>query len=536
MAGVKESPRQKMINMMYLVLTAMLALQVSNAILQKFQLLNNSLEQANSSAQKTNERTLASMREAVDKAGNKPEYVKLLSQATDLRKSTEELMTYINGLKDQIINEAGGGIDPETGGIKNLAEEEKVASLMVGASKNGKGYELRTKLDAYVAALKPFLPANAEIPSLALDAKDDPAMANTDAITKSKDFAELNFSQTPVPAALASLSQKQAEIRRLEAIALDYLAQQVGAKEIKFDKIFAVVIPDSRAVVVGQKYRAEVAIGAYSTAITPRISINGAALPVKDGKGVYEVTAQGGQFNTNGQLERSYTATLSFPKPDGSVETVTQTEKYMVLKPSIQLESATLPALYFKCANRLQTSSPGLGALYKPDFSGSGAEFIPGTGGKVTVVPNSSNVVLKVSNDGILLQDFPFRVRLVPKPTIKVYANNAEINENAEKRGLGASSVRVIQAKALADEDFKNSNPEDAQYRVTGITVSLARGQRRVDFVEGSGDQVNISKLAQQAQAGDRYLIEVGGVQRRNFKGEVENVSMGFISKSLPLN
>lgn len=535
MAGVKDSPRQKMINMMYLVLTAMLALQVSNAILEKFQLLNNSLEQANSSAAKTNERTLAAMSEAVEKSGNKPEYVKLLKIAGDVRKQSDMINAYINDLKQQIIDEAGGGIDPETGNIKNLAEEEKVASLMVGPNKQGKGYELRDKLNAYINFLKPLAAKNTEVPSLALDAKDDPAMANTDATTRSKDFAELNFTQTPVPAALASLSQKQAEIRRVEAEILDYLAQQVGAKELKFDKIFAVVIPDSRSVVVGQKYKAEVAIGAYSSSITPRISINGSSIPVRDGKGLYEVTAQGGQFNSNGQLERSYTATLSFPKPDGSIETVTQQEKYTVLKPSIQLESATLPALYFKCANRLQTNSPGLGALYKPSFSGSGAEFIPGAGGKVTVVPNSSNVVLKVSNDGVVLQDFPFKVRLVPKPTIKIFANGGEISGDTERRGLAASSVRVIEARAIADEDFKNSNPEDAQYRVTGMTVSLARGQRRVDFVEG-GAQVNISKLAQQAQAGDRYLIEVKGVERRNFKSEIENVSMGYISKTLQLN
>ncbi len=72
MAGAKESPRQKMINMMYLVLTAMLALQISNAILEKFLLLDNSLDQANKSADASNKRTLDAMNEAVEKAGCKP--------------------------------------------------------------------------------------------------------------------------------------------------------------------------------------------------------------------------------------------------------------------------------------------------------------------------------------------------------------------------------------------------------------------------------------------------------------------------------
>ena len=241
MAGAKETPRQKMINMMYLVLTAMLALQVSNAILQKFLLLNNSLVQANEAANNSNNRTLETMKVAIAKAGvnGKPENIAYLKQAEEVRKSTAEMVEYIEGLKNQIINEAGGGLDPETGGVKNMSEEEKVAVLMVGASKNGKGYELKNKLNAFVANLQKLAPKGQTLPSLALDASQDPILSKTDATTRNKDFAELNFAQTPVPAALASLSQKQSELRRLEGDVLDYLASLVGVKEaIKFDKVF----------------------------------------------------------------------------------------------------------------------------------------------------------------------------------------------------------------------------------------------------------------------------------------------------------
>ncbi|MFT7069784.1 MAG: gliding motility-associated protein GldM [Spirosomataceae bacterium] len=533
MAGVKESPRQKMINMMYLVLTAMLALQISNAILQKFELLNNSLEQANSSANDSNAKTILAMREAVDKAGNKPEYVKLFEDAEGVRKQTSDLITHVEGLKSEIRN-AGGGIDPETGMIKNAAEEEKVAILMVGDSKSGKGYDLKTKLEQYVADLQKYMPKGTEFGTLTYGG-ENPQLQNAGPSITNKDFAELNFSQTPVPAALATLSQKQSEIRRLEGEVLDYLAQQVGAKEIKFDKIFAVVIPNARSIVAGQTYKADIAIGAYSTAIRPSISVNGQALSVTNGKATYEVRAQGGQYDKSGKMVRSYTASVSFPKPDGTRETVTQEEKYTILKPSVQISSATMPPLYLACANNLQLTSPGLGELFKPTFGGSGADFIPGGSGKVTVVPNSRSVSMNVLNEGVTLETFPFTVRKVPKPDIKVFANNQEVSDNVEKRGLGASSVRVIKASAISDADFKATNPEDATYRITGISVSLARGTRRVDFVEG-GASVNIGKLAQQAEAGDRYLIEVKGVQRKNFRGAIEDIEVGFFSKTLPLN
>lgn len=531
MAGGKESPRQKMINMMYLVLTAMLALQVSNAILQKFVVLNNSLQQANKAADDSNKRTMAAMNEAIDKAGNKPEYRSLYHKGEEIRKRTSELVTYIEGLKSTIIEQAGGGVDAETGGIKNLAEEEKVANIFV---KNKKGYELKTKLEEYVKYLNTVNPA-LKLPSLALDAKQDPAMAETDAITKSKDFAELMFAQTPVPAALAGLSQKQSDIRRYESELLDFLAQQVGAKEIKFDKIFAVVIPDSRTVVAGQTYKADIAIGAYSSAITPRISINGSGLPIKDGKGTYEVRTQGGNFDANGQLKRSYTATVSFPKPDGSMETQTTTEEYTVLKPSVEIMSGSMPPLYFKCANRLQTSSPGLGSLFKPTFGGAGAEFLPAGGGKLTIMPTSAKVSLEVKNDGLVLGTFPFSVRRVPKPTIVVSVNGARVSDEIVKRGLPASQSRLVNVVANADEDFKTTNPEDANFKVTSYDVFLANGTKGKQNLKGLSGSANIGSIMQYAEAGDRLLIIVNKVERRNFKGEIESVPIGEYTVSIPL-
>ncbi len=528
MAGGKESPRQKMINMMYLVLTAMLALQVSNALLQKFQLLNNSLERANSAANGNNEKSVKAIEKEIREKPGGAQYADVLQKAVEVRKITTEMDNYISGLKQEIVN-AGGGLDAETGGVKNPSEEEKVAILMVGDAKNGKGYELKKKLNDFAVQLQKFAAPNTKFPELAVDASQDPALARTDNITKSKDFSELYFAQTPVPAALAVLSQKQSEVRRLEGEVLEYLASQVGIKEIKFDEIFAVVIPDSRSVVAGQKYKAEVAIGAYSKSITPRISINGSALPVKDGKGLYEITASGGDFDKNGQLKRSYKATVSYPSPDGSMKSVEKEETYTVLKPSVQIETASMPALYFKCANRLSTYSPGLGALYSPSFSGSGAEFIQGEGGKVTIVPNSAKASMNVVNGGITLQTFNFPVRRVPKPTIKLVGID-------ERRGASATGLRTINISAIADESFKSTNPEDAAFRVAEFEVNLARGSRRVGGGPFNGNTANVSNLAQQAQAGDRYVIVVKRVERRNFKGEVETVDVGEMIFTVPLN
>ena len=173
--------------------------------------------------------------------------------------------------------------------------------------------------------------------------------------------------------------------------------------------------------------------------------------------------------------------------------------------------------------------------MFKPTFSADGAEVIPGSGGKVTVVPNSAKVVLNVANEGVTLQSFPFKVRRVPKPTIQVLANNSPVTDNVSQRGLAASSVRTINAVAIADEDFKNNNPEDASFRVTSYDIFLASGTRPKGQILGASGNTNISSLARDAQAGDRYVITIKSVMRKNFKGETETVNIGEMTVQIPL-
>jgi hypothetical protein len=112
-----------------------------------------------------------------------------------------------------------------------------------------------------------------------------------------------------------------------------------------------------------------------------------------------------------------------------------------------------------------------------------------------------------------------------------VGSSGAELND---KSGENSASLRFVNAKAIADESFAATNPEDANYRVSEIEVALARGTKRVASITLPGGG-SISSLAGQAQAGDRYRIEVKGVQRKNFKGSVETIPFSFV-KVIPLN
>ncbi len=527
MAGGKETPRQKMIGMMYLVLTALLALQVTSAILEKFVLLNNSLELSTGAASKVNEQTVNNIRGTVEKAGNRPADVAVIRQAEEVRKMTGDAISTIDKLKEQLVV-AGGGRD-ESGSIKNLSEEEKVAQLMIGTTRNGEAFKLKEQLNQYIANLGKYSPN--KFSPLAMDGKDDPISSRSPE-QRQKDFAELNFAQTPVPAALAVLSQKQTDIRRVEGEVLDYLATKVGAQDVKFDNIYAMLSMDSKVVVAGTKFKAQMFLAASSSGVQPRMSLSGGPVRMQDGKGIIEFTAQGGSYDKDGLARRTLSGSISYNTPAGP-RTAPLTAEYFVAKPSYQIETGTLPPLYLGCANKLSIISPSLGALWNPNITANGADVLSSGKGKVTVIPNAASVSVNVSNAGNLLGTERFRVSRVPKPTIEVYAGG---NKADLARGMPVGSVRSLQVRAVPDESFKNFSPDDANFRVSDISVSLARGTRRVSgpMPLGAGGG-SLGSMAGDAQPGDRYIITVEKVQRRNFRGEISDVNMGSNTYTIPL-
>ena len=128
----------------------------------------------------------------------------------------------------------------------------------------------------------------------------------------------------------------------------------------------------------------------------------------------------------------------------------------------------------------------------------------------------------------------PFRVSQVPRPTLEYYINGALADE---RRGVQASMARSIRVDAVADPSFKAFSPDDASFRVSQMTVRLVRNNRPIGQpVSISGSSGSIGALASQAQSGDRLFIEVSGVQRKNFKGNVNDAGVPVQLKNIPLN
>src|SRR5690606_15851986 len=133
----------------------------------------------------------------------------------------------------------------------------------------------------------------------------------------------------------------------------------------------------------------------FLTAITnsdkPKISVGNTDLVVdNNGVGKFSFTASGGNY-IGGEIKKSWTGKIKIRKPNGQDTTYTITEEYIVTEPVIQVESATPPALYKNCGNKLNVQVPALGNNYNPEYRVDGASVIKGSRkGEVTIIPSGS--------------------------------------------------------------------------------------------------------------------------------------------------
>jgi gliding motility-associated protein GldM len=533
MAGGKETPRQKLIGLMYLVLLALLALQVSSAILQKFQFLNSSLELAVVNANGSNDAKIGGISKAVEKS---PQYKSVLDEAERIKKMSRAMIAEIQSYKDAIIKETGGR--DEKGNYVGLKDEDKTAHLMVGdptTGVKGKAFELKDKLNKFVEELGRV--AGTKFPLLALDAKDDP-LAKDDVDQKGKNFAELNFSQTPMIAALAVLSDKQSKITAYEAEVLSRLAQKVGAKDFKFDVIEAQYSALSSTVAAGTDYEAKMFVTARSSAITPRMTFRGSSVKVENGVGVIKFKASASNYDAEGNSKQSWEGQVIMPKPTGDGDTTfTVKGEYIVAKPVIDVKSASVSALYYNCGNDLNIQVPALGANYSPSFSASGAKIINGKEkGAIIVVPSQKgNVSVTVASGGATIGTKEFPVRGVPRPNIvaKIGGNYVD-----QKKGVPAPGPASITVLAEPDPAFLAALPREARYNITDGEVTLARGKREITTIPIKGDNVNLSSIRSQAQSGDRIIVVIKKARRLNFQDQSEDIPINASSSviTIPVN
>jgi gliding motility-associated protein GldM len=526
MAGGKETPRQKMIGMMYLVLTALLALQVSNAVLEKFAIINETLNGLIEEGKHKSDLTLSAIIAEAGKSQS-PKVLSAKDRAQKVSDLTKGTISSIDDLKKRMLEKSGASEITED---VITDHSSKVATMMIDVkSKEQEGVKYQKLLTDYVKQLTELTGMKFE--NLAKAPKEIPLFAQNDDHVR-KDYLTFTFENTPVIAALASVTQTQTEILEYEARALDRLREEAGAGRISFDQFVPMVRAKSSTVSAGAKYEAEMFLTGSSTAILPKFYMGTTELPVieditKVKMGKVEFTAQGGGYDANGIARKTFEAVIAM-----NDTTFRREIEYFVAQPVIRVTTGNAPTLYLNCGNNVNIEVPSLGTAYNPSFSGSGATIIKGSKpGQVTIIPKQRKIAVGVTNGGVRIGDAKFDVKNVPAPRYVAYVGNTQVDL---RNGIRANQIPSLRFVAEPENNFKQEVPKDARYRIKRAEVILGRGTAGVQRMNATNENPDLRSWANQARPGDRVIIDIKDVVRRTYQNGEEDVavtgSSGIIS------
>ena len=265
MAGIANnpnSPRQRMINLMYLVFIAMLALNVSSEVLDGFELVENSLRTSTSNASRRNEEVKANLDRAFRE--NEAKVGEWYEKGVKVKGESDDLYEYIEELKNRIVQEADG----KNADVENIVQKENLeaASRVMLAPMVGEGRKLRELIDSYRINM-----------SDVVNNSSKKAMFNTVLSTEipgkggmiAQSWESVLFENMPVAAAITLLSKIQSDIRFVEGETLSTLLTNVDIGDYRVNAIQALVIPKSQIVTSGMPYEAQIVLAAVDSTKQP---------------------------------------------------------------------------------------------------------------------------------------------------------------------------------------------------------------------------------------------------------------------------
>lgn len=436
MASGKQSPRQKMINMMYLVLTAMLALNISKDILEAFVIVNEGMVVQKQNIESVNGRLYGDFeQQKMLYPGDKFERIKpYYDKAQQLRKESDEVVQYLENMKAELIAE-----------IMKMSKEEVLAKKMTARDlgnnldnydvparyfgtndeakvANGTALvsELRKKLAAYRDKLNStaYLSDKKDTAQLQLniDTRDQKSLKEGNMVKWEAFFFNAHL---PVPAALTELTKWQNNVRSAEASMLRYLYNKISASSYKFDAIKAAIIPKSNVVFSGSPFEADIFLAAYNSNDNPDIVANGSTVTeFQDGRGLYKVTA-------SGEGEQTVKGVIKIKDPlTGAVREEPFETKYQVAKPMMSVTPDQMNVFYRGLDNPITVSVPGAAPSQITATCAGCTQFTSKGGGKYVLKPGTANeATINVSvklGDGTTknMGGMKFRVKRIPDPKI----------------------------------------------------------------------------------------------------------------------
>jgi gliding motility-associated protein GldM len=469
MAGGKETPRQRMIGILYLVLLGLIALNVPEGLLDAFKNIKNSLNTSSNNVTTGIDNTYSAFEKT--KLKDQPERAKEpYRKAKEASKATGELITYIDQLSAQLVTE-GGGINPEIDDVDGRDNLDISPRVMI---ENKNAEKLRQKIDVTRTKLLSLLTEKEKTGiQLSLVAVDPPKGRDGQKTWEDAYFGE----GIPLGATLTTLAKIKADTKNAENEVVKKILGEVDQAVVNLDKFAAVAVAPSSYVIAGQPYTAEVFLTASDSKSNPTITANGSTLQVTDGKGKYSV-------NTGAEGVFTWVGHVTVKQADGTSKTYdTNPQTYQVARPSAVVSPDKMNVLYIGVPNPISVSAPGI-PKEKLRVSISNGSVSGSNGHYTATVSNAGQATVSVSGEiapgkSQVLGSTLFRVKRIPDPKPQFAGKSSGSTSAANLRGQDRVFAKL--------ENFEF----EAGFTVTRFTLIILKPRQDVISYTTTGAELS---------------------------------------------
>lgn len=443
------SPRQRMINLMYIVLTAMLALNVSSDVLNGFNQVHDGLASTNLNMSAKNDVQFQYLKDLYEQ--NPAKVGQWYLTGMELREHSTRLFHTIDSLKTAIARHADGPEGNYTN-IVNLDDLEAAGVTMLNpATANGR--KLRQSVDSYREFVATLITDSVKRDAVShMLSTEGGSKPGTIGVTT---WEERMFDNMPAVAAVTLLTKLQNDIRQAESEALSNLITNVDIGDVRVNELNAYVIPNSNMVMRGGKYTANIVLAAIDTTQRPTVYVNGSKLGNENG--VLEFTAGSvGKHDYSGYIEVA--------RGDGSMDRRPFSSSYTVMEPMATISATMMNVLYAGIDNPISISVPGVpmnavqATMTNGTLTRNGDHWVAKTGqvGSEAVISVSAQIDGRTQPVGSMT----FRVRKLPDPTPYIPIKDAQGNtlhyKGSPKKISKASLMAAETLGAALDDDLLN--------------------------------------------------------------------------------
>lgn len=432
------SPRQKMINLMYIVFLAMVALNVSSDVLSGFKHVEDALDASNQGAQTRNSKLFDEFSAINEKNAEKAGVWYERAQFT--RQKAAEMYAMIDSIKLQIVQMADGE-DADVNDIRNRENLEAVNQIML-LPRYAQGARLRSAIEEYRNLLISYVPAADGLVIANYLNTELPEIHNPNV----KDWETAMFENIPVAAAVTILSKIQGDVLNAEGETLNSLMQSVDRGDVRVNQLSAFVIPNSRNIMRGQTFEAQIVMAAVDTTQTPKIFINDKLYETQRNGYYTALAGREGIQSVDGYLEVS--------KPDGTTEQLPFSTNYFVSEPVATVSNTMMNVMYAGIDNPVSISVPGVPAsqVSASMTNGTLSKTANGWVAKPSKVDTDAVITVTASQNGRSMQvsQNAFRVRRLPDPTPYIVITDANGNKQRYKGGTKITKAQLLNASGIS--------------------------------------------------------------------------------------